>query len=879
MNEQVQKELEKNYGKVQKKEFDLNNNIDKLNQSFEKEVKANQTELNNDLKAFKAVDKEIKDSHKESEKKLKETQKDNLAANKVKVTEANKKHQTEEEKLIAKYQKEIDRLEKAKAKIEANNEKLVASTLKAFDKDVAANKKEQEKLQEESNKMQALLQEKFDEKLAKYNEKVVSLNEKRETQLQKLNDSFTSRNEKLEEGIKSQREKSDKQLADYVPIFTEKIEQVEELISNEQSEYETKLNDIKDTLQSKLDRRNKFLEKAENENDTKAAKIQRKEIKQLQQSADKEIKSLEKAHAERKVDLNNKKKEVLKNNLEQKAAVEREFVNFKEDNLMQIEVNKVTLADEITQTKLNTELKLQDELAKYNEFLAKHNEKAANELKKSNLKIEEQADLAVKLQIQFDLINKTNELQYLEDLALNEKDVQITELEHKNNLDLNNLVLEEELAKLASEKDIQEKESVKDLTVNDLDANNKYHQNDASKLTSTIAEFNKNQDSFTQLYEKRAEELNEFEAVEINNRFTLKQKFIEAQLKRVEANLKTHVTEIEKAFKQETALYNKEVEKIASEDQKAVIKFKQDEEAAIQELVDTKKELDPKEDKNRIIELDQEIDERKTAYRNELKQKEDFVFAKTQTFQAQIELAEQRKTLALQEAKDFAELETNDLNASLETLTQLKEQELADSKARYDKTVANTVNYKNLATTRNQKAIEENQVYLQTRVTKENSEITDTKQDFETYRNEGNTNLQSLLQQKEETRLNFKETLKNNAMQKEQELEAKINDFKQQSSDASQKEQDELTSQSSAKKANENGIESTYNNKVNEIDTLLKKQDQENQTAQQSVIKRQDAETKQLEAEKLRLKKEYDIELKKALQIINQKLEQDIKAL
>ena len=879
MNDVIQKELEKNYSKVVKKDLQVKEGIEKLTNAYEKTKKSNATNLKGELKEFTGTDKEINQAHKAELEKIKDYNKDQLAGVKVKETEVSKNHEEAEEKSVQKLEKEIARLEKAKEKLNSDFEKLTQKVLAQYNKDVEANQKEQDKISKDNVSEQEDLQEKYNDKEAKYNEKSAALNEKREAKITKLNEASTKKIEKLNDGIVKQREKVDKQLADAVPIFEEKLEEVNALLAQEQAEFESKLGDIKETLDSKLQRRNKFLEKAENENDSKAAKIQRKEIKQLEQSADREIKTLEKAHNDRKVDLEAKKLELLKNNLEQIAAVEREFVNFKEDNLMQVEINKVTLADEITKAKLDTELKLQDELAKFSEFAAKHKDQTAKALKESELALNEQKDLEMKLVIEFDKTNQQNEIQLNEDLSLNLKDQQIAELAKINECSVNDVDLAINLAKLENEREVQNFQTESDTLENDKLSAIKLHESDNKKLAGVKAEFLSNQEALVVLYQKRAEELLEAEELEINNRVNLKVKFLETQIKRVEQDLKTLVSDIELSNKQELNLYNKEIEKIASADQKEVTAFKQSEEDAIQALVDEKKELDPKADKARIMELDSIIESRKQNYRQELKQKEDFVFAKTQLFQENILLANQRKDKAVEEAKEMSTLETNDLNQALEVAQQNKEVELQEAKARYDKTVNNTNLFKNNSTNRNQSMTEENTMYFNNRVNKENKSIEDAKSLFEQRRNESNQVLDNKIQVQEQNRVNHNEELKNNAAQKEQELEAKLAEFKSQVAASNQDEQKRLQEQASKLSAANGESQNKHNQTVRETAATLRTQQAKYESSVANIDKKQDVETKNFEAEQTRVQKEYDIELKKGLQSIKTKLDSDIKAL
>lgn len=879
MNEAIQKQLDKNYKNVAKKDVQTQEAFQKQSDKFEALKKANATTVKNEMKDLLQSEKEVKNTEKAELKTIKETNKDQLAAVKVKQDETNKKYDELELKSQSKLQKELERLATQKEKLNAAYQKLSENVESQYNKDVEANQKEQQRIEQEGQKTQEKLATEFAEKQAKHVEKIAQIEEKRDALIAKLNEQTEKKIAKLEEGVVKQREKVDKQLADQVPIFEEKLKEIEELIAREQNEFETKRKDINDTLNSKVERRNKFLEKAENENDAKAAKIQRKEIKQLEQAADREIKALEKTHTDRQTDLSVKKKELLKNNLEQIAAIEREFVNFKEDNLMQIELNKVTLNDEITKAKLDTELKLLDEKAKFNEYTQKLNDEQAKEQKETELKQIEQRDLLQKLLIAFNKTNADNLHQLEEDIALNQKEVQIAELQKLNesaNIECDRNIA---LAKLESDKEIANHQCDFDTIKSQKQSLIKQFKLDSDRLASVKSEFTSNQEGLAAKLQERAEKLLELEETEILNRINLKVAQLNEQVSFIEDDYLQIASTIELALNQELDQYNKEIEKIAAEDQKALQDYKTETETLIQSLVEEKKELDPKADKDKILALDKEIEKKRKAFTLEYKQKEDFIFAKTQVFQANIELAKQRKNEALAEVKTVSDQEKQELQAALDFVHKQKELELAEAAKRCDHTVQNAQNYKNLVTNRNQKTTEQNNVYLQNRVNKEESAINDTLKRFEQHRNQSTNELEANVLKQEDLRDKANNELKSNANLRESELEAKLSEIKQKRQRQAAIEQTDLQEQASKRSSETAQVEKVYNDSVRAHAKKQQELQAKYEADVQDIDKKQVVEKKQFEAEQSRVQKEYDIELKKGLLAIKTKLDTDIKAL
>ena len=603
MNEVLQKELEKNYSKVQKKDLQVKDNSEILLNGYNKKVKDFAATVKADNKDYTAVDKKIKDEHKGALKSIKDAYKDNASVIASNVKDANKKYEDDIAKADAKNLKEVTKQEGLIEKVNNAFDKENDKVLKDYEKSVEDTNKDIEKINGTFAADSEKLQEKLNDRKAKYDEKVAALNEKRDAKVAKFNETSQKKIEKLNEDINKQRAKTDKQVADLVPIYDEKMAEVNGLINEEKEEHENKAGNINSTLDSKVSRRNKFLEKAENENDTKAAKQQRKEIKQLQQNADRELKILQKAHEDRNKDLSAKKREINKNNLENVAAIEREFTSFKEDNLMQIELNKVALSDDITKTKLDTELKLLDELSKFDEFQSKHADNVANVLEKKDKAIQEQEDILVKFLVEFDKTNEINAAKHIEELAARDKELQIAAITKDSDYSLAKNALDVKIAKLDAEKDILDKKIDQDVLVNEENELLKYHRNDYDKQASGKTEFLLSQQALCEMAQERSKDVLDFEELEIENRSGLKVRFLEEQRIRIEKDYAELKGRIEHAFGVEEARFEGEIAAVAAKDKEAMIEFKNIKEEEIQQLVDEKKELDPQADKRRIKDL------------------------------------------------------------------------------------------------------------------------------------------------------------------------------------------------------------------------------------------------------------------------------------
>jgi hypothetical protein len=878
MNEEIQKELEKNYSKVQKQEIKVSEGAQKFLDKYDKTIGDLGKTLKSQAKDQKDADKKIKDDHKAALKGLKDAHKEDVKTLETNMKEVEKTYSNELEKAESDNNKEVAKLNTQIEKAQSNFEKQKEKLQKQYDKDVEASQKEIEKINTKAAKSLESAEAKLQERKVKYDEKVTSLNEKRDAAILKLNERSEKDIEKLNKTLETQRAKTDKQIAGLEPIYTSKMAELQKIIDSETEDFNTKTTNIKETLESKVTRRNKFLEKAENEKDAKAAKQQRKEIKQLEQIADKDLKALHKAYDDRMKDLDSKIKELNKNNLEQAAAIEREFVNFKEDILLQIELNKATLADEITKAKLDTDLKLLDELSKFDEFVAENTDEVSEIVKEQELALAEQTDIQAKLAIEFEKDNALNEFELETELASRNKEIKISNINKDSSESLSENVKEVELRKLEAQKEIRDHQFVQDEKLNDEDALIAYHEVDLEKLNSVKSEFLEAQNATQKLFEERASEILKYEELELENRVKLKVKFLNEQLKRLDKDYNNLVAVIENAFAQEKNLYEIRIGEIAEEDRKEFAKFKDEKEKEIAELTKEKADLDP-ENKARLKEVLGLIESNKQAIVAEEQRVEEGVKGETKLFQDQIQLAVARKDKALAEAKEFYQFEVRDITYAIELLEQNKEAEIKEAQARYAKTLQNNNNYVNLATTRNAKTTEEFNQYLATRVDAERKAIEIAKNNFEGLREDINNRLNDELKDLDGLKQQIVARIKSESLAEEKALEDQLAAINQKISAAENTAKTKLQEQLQSHMKQVKDIEVKYNVAVKEAADLLKSKMDKYKAEVAEIDKKQTLENKNFESEKNRVQKEYEVELKKGIAQINTKLDADIKAL
>lgn len=879
MSEIVEKKLNKNYGAVQKTEVKYNESIEKIETQHEKVMKQLATTLKSETKQYKDLEKEVKAEHKALLKKIKDEYKEATKAVADKVKEANNLYKAE---IKAADELNVKTVTKIKGLIEkANNDavKLNEKVQKQYNKDVEDNDKEQASIQANFEEDTQKENDKFQAKKEKYEEKVQTLNEKRDNKTAKLKETSEKKITKLQEDIRKQREKTDNLHESNLPVYEQKIADLDQQLQEERDEYNEAVAEIKKTLDEKLTRRNKFLEQAENQGDNKAAKIQRKEIKVINQNAERELKTLKQAHDERIKDLNAKKLEINKNNLESIAAIEREFTNFEQDALMQIELNRVTLTDDLETVRLETELKLKDELSKFNQIENAHIIKLGELVQEKDNAINDQVDLRMKLDIQFEKENLINAKKLEELLALRNKELEQAQIKKDQDYKLAQNKLDATLAKTTAEQAILDKQLDQDIIVNEEEELLKLHRNDYDKQASIKNEFFASLGDTTEGINKRVEELLKLEEQEIENRFNLKTSFLEEQRKAQENEHARLLSRVEYAYSQEEDYFKEEIDKLSKKDLAELDKYKEKKEEEIDTIAEGKVDLDPQADHRRIKEIDAQIADVRKEIQEEANRVKAEIAEKTNIYEANLELARQRKMAAKDELEQvYAEL-NQDVNLALEVLSNAKESELADARARYQKALEKTATIGNYAVTRNTLTTEENTKYLNDREDTENNIINTTKASFEDFRNTTNANKDNQLSNLEQQKQEINETAANAVQaeeQKQEEFASQIaNTINGYENDATAK----LNAQATAHAKQIATFEQTQNNVVADANKSLTIKDNQYKEAVASIDKKQAAEKKSFEDAKKLVQKNYDTELKKAITNINTRLAADIKAL
>ncbi len=875
--EDVIKLLNKNYGTVQDKE----NKVVELNQKLAKDFSSNtlkiKKELTKELKSQDALNKKINAEHAKKLKGLRDEHKallEDLVARRKAVEQIYEKElassQEKHDALIVVINDQI-------AEIKAANQKLIKEVANQYDKDVKTSEKAKVQIEHDGEKAIAKLVSELKETQEKYESLVVSLNEKNEAQAKKLADTANKKIAKINEEIEAEQLKVDQKLADLVPPFEKKLTEFDELLLKEKHQFQDKESAIRSALTSRVARHEKFLNKAIAQGDNKSVKEHRKNIASLKKDTEKELKLLNKAHAEKISAINKDKNDFVIANKKHIASIKADFVKFKEEKLYQIELCKVTLENDL-QLAINTnKLQLETELFKYNEYFAANEQKQAEVVKQEELDLEKTEDQLVTLKIKFDHTNKVNEVKHEEALIVknNEIAAAIHLLETEKNLASTAKALEQ--AKLKSEEEIAEKELEQAIKINERNTAIEHHKIDFLKQASVNKEYLLYQTEFAKVIEKRTNATLEYEELEANNRFNLKLAFLEEHRQHALKDFDIISKKINDVFAVEEAMFKAEIEKVAKEDLEQLAEYEKTSSAEIAAMIEKRNALNAKAYKKEIRSLDRQIADKKDDQFDELERRKAAISKKTDVFDKGFEQAKVRKVTALNEATSIINSEQALLDNAVKLLKTELDNELSDINKRYETSLSEATNFASLAEERNTDAIEENTQYQNSRVENEQLIINEIKSYFE---DDKATILGQLEQtintlENEQSAINKAESdylleVGKEAERLTKETEDKINEL-------INIQKQKMADQAKFHKDNNAKIESKYNGQLNKIASELKSKTESYKLKTNTIEKATVEANKSFELAKKQVLKIYNMSLEKELAFVNQKLQQDLK--
>ena len=615
------------------------------------------------------------------------------------------------------------------------------------------------------------------------------------------------------------------------------------------------------------------------DNDQRAAKQHKKEIAILQKNAEKELKLLTAEHSDRAKEFAPKKRVLIHKNLESVADISKKLIQFREEKLFEIESHKSNLNSDIEVLKLGTDLKIQEELNKYNEIERDNAIKLIGVSLKQELDLEQVLDTQSKLEIVFNKEKAYNKLKHDEALANKAKEFNVFGVNNEEGLKIAKLRKTIEITKLDNETELAEKELVLDIKVNEENEKIDYHNLDFIVQGQISNENLLYQTEFKSLFEAREDSLLAYEELEANNRALLKVKFLEAQKAKIEADKDAFIKKINTSSEAEKVLYEQEKEKVSSKDLEELKIYEEEANKNIENITIKRDTLDRKENKKEIKELDLEIKNLRDKLNSYVKTKNVSISLNTELFNKGIEEVNDRNALSIEQTEDFFGLEVSRIDKAINLVNQNKNEEINDAKEGHLKTFENTSLLLQNAQIRNNQSIEQNTAYKISMVQNKNDVIKDFKDDFEKQKHEINESFNKAISELESEIKSEESKISGDISKEESNLEHKVVAFDKKFQEIKNDELKELNKLASAHKENFSKIEQKENIEIKKIKDEFTQKESSCKSKISEINKKSGNHSKIFESNKKAAKRDYELALSKKISELNSKLQQDIKAL
>ena len=877
MSELYDKKLEKNYGKVQKTEIKYNEKKDKNLSSYDRKLKsiANQrkkeTKVQNDTvkqlkletKAFLQELKELQkdrtsklnNKHKEDKKRLKDDLDEIEKRFKDEITQLQEQKKTES----TKHTTEIKELAQKQKKVQTSFSGKEKRAVKRFD-----GMKNKEKKAIKDRKKQA-------------ESTIKALQEERDNKVKELSEASQQEISSLYEVIAFRRGKADDMIVEAEKKHNEIMEGIDKEELGATVSYDTKVQKNERALEEKIARRNKFLQKAESQGDIKNVKLQNREIKTLEQQSERELRILKNEYDRLIKDIELKRTVEDRRYLEELAEIERGFAQFKQEQLWAIELNTISNAEQITNIKLETEKKLYSERMIFDQIDIDYEAELGRLEKEKQIAINDLQDLALKQDVEFNKIRDSKVLDYDMYVAQNEKEIRI--LQHKKDIEKNKKnsafdieIVEYEIAQQLLAEEIQYK-TTKQIEEELIEM----HKNDYKKQASIRSEYKDSIKELSEVRVERAKDQLEFEELEIENRISIKKKFLEDQKDVIMHDQKLLLTRIENAQKEEIAFFKSVIKQIEKQEQDILKKNILKETKEIKKLQADLTAIEADEGEQDTSEITTQLQALNEVVTRESEATQKIIDTKIAIMNDNIAIIESRKELEREDAKVLVERELRNISYALELLDQNKIAELTEAKARYNKTLNVYHDLSNDTARKDAMKKEEHQRFMNIRVDSENAILSEAKASY-------NQSVDLLEETKARKIASIKDTLVSNNKLQQDAIDDTVTKYAAAHKESVHRKAiihntAEATIQDREKKhmKKEEEIDVDYNKVIANKNKQLKAKDTEFKGHMARIEKSIQVENKKYEEDRRKAQRAYEIELKKAISTINKKLDLDSK--
>jgi hypothetical protein len=874
--EEMLKELEKNYYSVQKKEYQVYEQDDKLKQNFDKLAKSGLAKQKQEQKKCATCDKETITKFKKLSQELKKT----FDVKKSDLEVTRKEAKTELANQL-KVNKEVVQSQKTEVKIEielANkeNEDSVASTLTQYESDVEHLKKRVVVLNEKLKKDNRSFEQKLSDIQAKHEQVVEFGQENEQTKTKKLAEASKKDTIKITEEIETNREKVNRRLEALKTVYDDELEEIDENIEAAQADFDDKYANIKTSNEQRIAVREKHLQRALDDKDNRSAKAHRKDVAKIQKEMERDLQLLKKqfdtAH-EVSVDY---RFNFIQDNFEKWAGIERDYITSQENKQLEINVLNAGLESRITLAKLDFEKQHVTALEAYHKQYAETKEKQFSFELETHVNLENEALERQILALRFKEDNDVNIQilkERLESLRKQQKDIELqkeeSDFKAKSILDKAITTVEHDSAVAKLELDYLQKQAMEDEKI-------EHHTTEFTRHDAFKNELLGFETNIKDLFIVRQNEMVEYETLEVNNRFEVKEKYLHQQIAELGKDYTVMVAKAEEINKLDKVFYETKIEEATGSMQDELNEFIETETTKLEEKEAKLRSLNPKRKKKEYRAFEEEVNKFRTSFEDEKAQKQNAIDEKVEVYKNAFNHSNERLATALTEMESFFTKELNMLENALSDCEGSKDKLLTTLNERQEATIGNMDDYQAKVINRSETNQKHNEEYLNSQVLKHTSEKEIIKRDYEQVlesANEQYKEVHATLASKEA------QMLQDIAARKEEE-NAALNEYKQNAQQAITQLKTEASNKVDSLQS-QNKVKIDELNQKFDIDTKAVKDELADQLDQHKdhlavIEKSVNEESSQLEQETRKLTKVSEDKIKEDISIVDNKLKEDI---
>ena len=384
--------MEENYLMIKNDEIEVGEKSGILVIDFSKDTK----EL---ISSFKIEQKEIA--------KRKNETNDKYILKLDSLNESHKEHldsfQKKKDEIEANYEKELVTIEALRSSEKAALEKSIEdikkdyldkteSLQKEYEINVAKSNDEIEKINTLFEAEKAVLEDQLSKIQAEHDEKMAVLNSDINAKIEKLKEESNKNIDESKAALLIAEEEYTKEFEDSKFEYDYSVQTMDRNHSIEQEEYDMVTAEIKSTLESKIARHEKFMNKSMENNDTRAVKQHKKEILMLQKNAEKRLKDLALEHENNIKEYEIKKKQSLKEHLEEASKLNIKITQFRDAEEFKIKNFEAKIENDLECIEFRIKSKIQEEIHTFNEAEKDHAIKVAACISKHEIDLEKELE-------------------------------------------------------------------------------------------------------------------------------------------------------------------------------------------------------------------------------------------------------------------------------------------------------------------------------------------------------------------------------------------------------------------------------------------------------------------------------------------------------